>query len=1006
MNYNTDTKKSIVFDDNSSETVIEYVSDDEYTNEDFMEEFSEKKASIKNRVRRFLFGKKYLGFCFLVPFVLMALIYVAIGVWPVGEKSALVLDLNAQYVYYIEKFRSIFTEGGSFLYTFERAVGGEFMGIFAYYLASPFNLLTVLFPREWMTEVVLAILLFKCGFCGLTFGMYIHSRFEIRRPMATIIFSSMYALTSFAVVMQNNLMWTDCIILFPIILLGMDRLIKYGKYKTYTISLALAIFTNFYIGYMLCLFLLIYFFVRYFTMDRTERNPRGVRFQFLRALPKMFVFSVIAVMIAAVVIFCAYYALTFGKLEFSEPNYEPAQMYDFINILSKFYFGAYDTVRPEGMPFFYAGMLMTILMPLFFICPGISPRKKVGGGFMMLLMLVSINLTTADLVWHGFQRPNWLNARFIFMFVFLMLVMAYEVFIRIDKLGYKKVVLSGGAAILVLIVLQTLDLTNLPDMRAIWPSIGIIGIYLAALRFTYKSAAKPYVNLGGILLASLVAVELFASGVVDLNAFDADVMYSTRESYRSFLDRYYSAVDYVDDDGFYREEKTDHRKTNDNLALGIRGLSNSTSTLNSEVIDMLSNFGLTSKSHWSKYVGGTLLTDTFFGIKYLYIDPLAGPVPDYVEDRYELLCETDDGILIYKNPYAFSIAFEVSDKISDFSYDPDSPKCSPFEYMNEIFALATGDEKLKIWQRQPLIYGNNEGNRKFGVQDNHLGYEKNSADGSATITYTFSVVDENPVYMYIPTKWPRKAYYTVTGERPGEVKEDGTVGAPIPVRYVNGKYYFTNDTHCIVELGSFTPGEKITVTFTQSEENFYVLSTQNLFYSYNAEAVDSIMNALADNQMKVTSFKEDKIIGKITADKNGTDILTTIPYDKGWHIVVDGKEISYKKGLDALITFEVDKGEHNVEMYYMSDSFRTGAIISVSGIVLFVLICVGDKFLVPVIKRRLGKAKGKLLSKITEKASAEESADVTDDIYPDSDGSIPDFDEIYESTQSEKGEEN
>ena len=261
-----------------------------------------KKKLIKNPVWRFLFGKKYLGLCFLIPLLLMALIYVAIGVWPVGEKSALVLDLNAQYVYYIEKFRSIFLNGGSFLYSFERAVGGEFMGIFAYYLASPFNLLTLIFPREWMTEVVLGILILKCGFCGLTFGIYIHNRFSLRRPVATVIFSCMYALCSFAVVMQNNLMWTDCIILLPIILLGMDRLIKYGRFRTYTLALALAIFSNFYIGYMVCIFLLFYFFVRYFSMDREERNPRGIRFQFVKTLGRMFIFSVIAVMMAAVVI--------------------------------------------------------------------------------------------------------------------------------------------------------------------------------------------------------------------------------------------------------------------------------------------------------------------------------------------------------------------------------------------------------------------------------------------------------------------------------------------------------------------------------------------------------------------------------------------------------------------------------------------------------------------------------------------------------------------------------
>jgi len=975
------------FDDYVFTEADEEYTFEEETDEEYFERFDAEKKSIKNPLRRFLFGKKYLAFCFLIPFVLMALIYVALGVWPVCEHSALVLDLNAQYVYYIEKFRSIFADGGSFLYSFERAVGGEFMGIFAYYIASPLNLLTLLFPKTAMTEAVLTILLLKCGLCGFTFGAYLHHRFSERRPIAAIIFSSMYALCSFAVVMQSNLMWTDNIILFPIILLGMDRLIKYGKFKTYTVALAVAVFSNFYIGYMTCLFVAIYFFVRFFTMSREERNPRGVRLHFLKTFGKVLFFSLLGVMIAAVVIFCAYYSLTFGKLEFSEPDSEITQMYDFANLLSKFYFGSYDTVRPEGMPFFYAGMLMTILAPLYFITPGIPARRKVGAGILMALMLVSVNLSTADLIWHGFQRPNWLNARFIYMFVFIMLVMSYEVFIRIRELGFRKVVVSGGAAAVLLIFLQTLELENVQDFRTVWPSLLIIGIYLIALRFTYEKAIKPTVCVASILLAAVVSVELFASGVVDVYSFDEDVVYSKRASYREFLDKYYSATEYVDsyDNGFYREEKLEHRKTNDNFALGIRGLSNSTSTLNSDVINLLRTFGFTSKSHWSKYVGGTLLSDSFFGIKYLYINPQTHAVPDYVEKYYTLLTDTPEGILVYENPYALSIAFEVTDDIDGYITEKEVPSKNmldsikdvfkskeeeeeteietlsqsellalegPFEFMNDIFAMTTGQKDLKIWKEQTLTFMSNDGNRKFGVQDDHTGYEKNADGRNATITYKFKASDSNPVYMYVPTMWPREATYSVVGETPAATIEDGTSVPSRTKRYVNGEKYFTNDTHSIVEIGTFEPGETVTVTFTQSVEKFYVYDNTSFFYSYDSELAENIAGHLTTGQLQVTSFEEDRLEGYADVKRDKTKMLTTIPYDEGWHIVVDGEEIEYSKALGSLISFELEKGKHKVEMYYMSDSFFIGNIISLFGVIIFALCCVGEQL----ISRRRRKA--------------------------------------------------
>ena len=65
-----------------------------------------------------LSGSKYLLWCFFLPIALMWLIYIAMKVYPFGEESVLVLDLNAQYVYYFEWLRRLLHGEGSFLYTF------------------------------------------------------------------------------------------------------------------------------------------------------------------------------------------------------------------------------------------------------------------------------------------------------------------------------------------------------------------------------------------------------------------------------------------------------------------------------------------------------------------------------------------------------------------------------------------------------------------------------------------------------------------------------------------------------------------------------------------------------------------------------------------------------------------------------------------------------------------------------------------------------------------------
>ncbi|MBR4959711.1 MAG: YfhO family protein, partial [Clostridia bacterium] len=104
---------------------------------------------------------KILSVCFLLPTLMMTLVYLCLLVWPLGDHSVLVLDLNAQYVYYFEKLRNILVSGDSLLYSFERALGGEFMGIFAYYLSSPLSILVALLPKTLMTESMFLLLVIK-----------------------------------------------------------------------------------------------------------------------------------------------------------------------------------------------------------------------------------------------------------------------------------------------------------------------------------------------------------------------------------------------------------------------------------------------------------------------------------------------------------------------------------------------------------------------------------------------------------------------------------------------------------------------------------------------------------------------------------------------------------------------------------------------------------------------------------------------------------------------------
>ena len=154
-------------------------------------------------------GKKmYLWLCFAIPVAIMYLIYLAMEIHPFGNGSVLVLDLNAQYVYFYEALRDFVWGDNSLLYTFSRQLGGEFMGIYAYYVASPLSYIVALFPKGKILEALLCIFLLKTGLCGLTCGYYLTkiTKNEKLNKINVVIFSTMYALCSYAIVQQNNSM--------------------------------------------------------------------------------------------------------------------------------------------------------------------------------------------------------------------------------------------------------------------------------------------------------------------------------------------------------------------------------------------------------------------------------------------------------------------------------------------------------------------------------------------------------------------------------------------------------------------------------------------------------------------------------------------------------------------------------------------------------------------------------------------------------------------------------
>lgn len=843
---------------------------------------------------------------FLLPAAVLELVYITFEVFPFGNGSILVLDLNAQYIYYYEYLRDVVWHGQSMIYNWSRTLGGENFGIFAYYTASPFMLVFILLPKTLITEALLLTALLKTGCAALSFAWYIKKKYG-DGGFRIIIFSTFYALMAYMVVHQMDPMWLDAVIALPILMYALEQMIKKGSYKLYTIVLAVTFISNFYIGYMVAIFITIYFFYAYFTA--CEFGPGNAK-RFWKRFFQFGFFSVLAAMMAAVVLIPTYFSLTLGKTEFSDPSFKLKSKFLLFDMLPKLLFGAYDTCRPEGLPTLYMGTMALIMLPLYYANSRISVRKKCLSAVVILIMVMSMNMSTVDLVWHGLQAPNWLNYRYSFMLCGFALILCAESFLKPDGYTPGSVARVTGIWVLILFLLEKFGVEYIDVKITIWGSLALFVGYFCFIAADCKKRLK-----GGFMvaLAALMCVELYLNGICTVVSVDDDVVYSNRVGYRTFVDQTYPAAVRLEalDTGFYRTEKTYTRTVNDPMAFRFKGISHSSSTLNKDAIAYVHKLGYCASSHWSRYLTPVLTNDSLLGIKYIF---------EKSEINYgmELLFE-ENGIYVYENPAALPVFYPAAEGYFTFEYDDSNP----FEYQNAMLSAMLGyDEAVEFYKplEEPEMEPENVETRGYG-----LGYTKYYPEDSASncqLQFYVKGAGDNPIYAAFPSDYPRKVNIWIDKEW-YNTYQDGSAGEIIP-------------------LGSC--GEDETVSLIMTIVSNEVFLKDKLFYYLDLELFRSEM---AKVQAKVGEIRNEDRDRRLTAEVTmsaGERLYTSIPYERGWNATVDGKKVGTYKNELGLLTVDIPEGTHTLSLCFWPDYYTAAILISLSALVIFAVIIILGRY--------------------------------------------------------------
>lgn len=801
----------------------------------------------------------YVLYTLLLSILIILVFFYINNITPFGSKDFTVIDFYHQYFPMTSELINRILNSKTLLFSFNGSL--PFIRNLYNYLSSPFNILLLPFKDNLSTGFSLLIAI-KAVLASTTICYYLTK--NIKNSILSIPISISYGFSSYYIAYHWNIMWLDGMIFLPLIILGLEKIIKENKSLLYIITLSISIFSNYYIGYMICIFTFIYF--QFYYLLNYKFNIKD----FLIKFKNYILYSIISIGIISIVVIPIYFSLSsISATKDTFPSIFETE-FNIINfILNNFSLSKPTALISENIPLpnTSSSLLIFILIPLFFINKNINKKEKILYALLLLTLFLCMHNTFINFIWHGFHFPNDLPYRQSFIYIFITIIIAYKSLINIKYINTKKLLITLTVFILLIILSKIIKFDNLQNKVLIINTILLI-IYFTILIINIKN--KKYTQFA---LITIVAIETCISCVYNIkpdhNGKDLDNSIKNYQYIKNILPQ---------ENEFYRIEKIKHDTYNDPALNNYYGISVFSSMTYEDISKIQRKLGNGSNNINSYYYNlQTPIYNSMFNIKYL-VGKFNYNKSFYKENKNE-------GIKEYK--YTLSIAYKVNNNIKNWDTSSNNPFTVQESFIKESTGFDNMFNKLNINFKDivPEITNN--------------GYFINSRICSINLEN-----DRNgDVYLYIDSN-------------------------NLSSILVNGESYFiaTNEPY-IINLGYFSKYDDINVTMyfnygdtSYNEFNIYA-------YSFNENNFKKAYNSLNDEILNISSFKENHIKGYINLKESGV-IFTSIPYDNSWKIKVDNKYIDFYKIGESYISFNLNEGYHNIEFIYKTKGLKTGAIIS------------------------------------------------------------------------------
>ena len=460
---------------------------------------------MENKKENWFVANRFVIGAFVCTAIIMCITYILRHVYPFGDQIVLKVDLYHQYAPFHEELRSRILNGQSLMYSWEGGLGKEFVTQMAYYTASPISFLILLFPQKLLPEALAFFILIKTCFSASFFSYYLKEHFK-KNDLSILIFGLLYAFTAFMTGYYWNVMWLDSVALFPIVALGVERLIHENKHILYYVALTLTMIVNFYMAVLVCVFTAAYFLVVLFANYEWKRNKSVM-------VARMIKFAIVSIIAALTAMFIlAPVAIALGQTATSDTNFPKFEIYQNVyQLITNHFIGARPVVlaRNEDLPNVYSGVITMMLIPLYFFNTKINKREKWLMSALLIFMLLCACIKPLDFLIHGMHFPSNLPHRYTFIYSFIMLYIAYKGLLNIKSCKFEFVVYAGIFYTIVILVTEFVMVPAISDIDRVLSNSDIIINIVAMIGYAYfiylYSKAKPQM-IGGLLGVIFVCV--------------------------------------------------------------------------------------------------------------------------------------------------------------------------------------------------------------------------------------------------------------------------------------------------------------------------------------------------------------------------------------------------------------------------------------------------------------------------------------------------------------------